>query len=154
MDVSRELEDESKQLVWLLQVVQDYDYRLQEEEIGTSLRETFWRCPTSWMEGCHFLGDHLAIGLCGCLRDRLHVRQVLPRREWEPTPKPTHPDRPRRSRPCRLECHRAHCPLLCVVAPRTRFLQVAEVWVVRRRVRSFLRTHWYRCILRVLRECT
>ena len=78
MDVSRKLEDKSKQLVWVLQVVQDYDYGLQEEEVGPSFGETFWRRPTSWVEGCHFLGGHLAIDLCGCLRDRLHVRQVFP----------------------------------------------------------------------------
>ena len=78
MDVSRKLKDESKQLVWVLQVVQDYDHGLQEEEIGSSFRETFWRRTTSWLEGCPFLGGHLAIGLGSCLCDRLHVRQVLP----------------------------------------------------------------------------
>ena len=78
MDVSRQLEDKSKQLVRVLQIVQDHDHRLQEEEIGSSFRETFGRRPTSWMEGCTFFGDYLAIGLSGSLCDRLHVRQVLP----------------------------------------------------------------------------
>jgi len=78
MDVSRQLEDESKQLVWLLQVVQDHDYRLQKEEIGSPFRETFRRRPTSWVEGCPFFGGHLAIDLSDYLCDRLHVCQILP----------------------------------------------------------------------------
>ena len=78
MDVSRKLEDESKQLVWLLQVVQDYDHRLQEEKIGTPFREAFRRRSTGRVEGCSFLGDHLAIDLGDDIRNRLHVRQVLP----------------------------------------------------------------------------
>jgi hypothetical protein len=51
MDVQGKFKNEGEQLVRILPTLQDDDYWLQEEEAGSSIRETVWRRSTRNMAG-------------------------------------------------------------------------------------------------------
>lgn len=136
---------------WVLSFVKDDDYRVQEEAVGAPLREALRRCPSCELEGGLLFGDRLARRHGRDLHNRLHVRQILPRSQWQSTAQPPDSYRGDFRWTDRLECWgtRRSVPRLIVLGsyarphvPQVRFqhgLHRSRAWIT-----------WDGWILRVL----